>query len=112
MHQKLYLILIQLFYIKNDEGGEKDSNHQHTDDMITRVSHKQSKQIKAWQEAHPEWNKSPAGMDKFNNMVQTVLGGSADSVEKKRSRIRSELTEIVEISKNDQIIKSEEDIKE
>ena len=91
----------QQFYIKNEDKWHKDDGNEQTDDIIDRISHKQSKQIAAWKEANPGWETSITGMDKFHKMVQTVLGGSTDDIlAKKRRGIRKELTELTVIDKD------------
>ena len=88
------------FYVKEKNKWEKDNSSVRLDKSISQVSHKQIKQIKEWEERHPNWNESDAETEMYLKMIQQVMGGKDNNeIEKNNINIKKELGNTVELKK-------------
>lgn len=88
------------FYVKEKNKWEKDNSSVRLDKSISQVSHKQIKQIKEWEEQHPNWNESDTETEMYLKMIQQVMGGKDNNeIEKNNINIKKELGNTVELKK-------------
>lgn len=88
------------FYIKEKNKWEKDDSSVRLDKSISQVSRKQIKQIKEWEEQHPNWNESDNETEMYWRMIQQVMGGKDSSeIEKNKINIKKELGNTVDLKK-------------
>ena len=63
------------FYIKDENEWSKDK-HNKLNDTIKHISQQQIKQIKCWEEAHPNYMKDDALLMEWHAMIYNMMGGS------------------------------------
>jgi hypothetical protein len=63
------------FYIKDENEWSKDK-HNKLNDTIKHISQQQIKQIKCWEEAHPNYMKDDSLLMEWHAMIYNMMGGS------------------------------------
>lgn len=71
------------FYVKDENKWKKDN--QKIENSIDKISHKQIKQIKEWEQMYPNWNESDTETEMYLKMIQHVMGGS-DNEEREKNK--------------------------
>ena len=80
------------FYIKDENKWEKDSEHMKIDQSIKTISHKQIKQIKDWEDEHPNWNTNVRETEMYMQMIQHVMGSTSEiDMNKDNENIKKEV---------------------
>lgn len=64
------------FYIKDENEWSKDKTHNKINETIKHISQQQIKQIKCWEEAHPNYLKDEALLTEWHKMIYNMMGGS------------------------------------
>lgn len=71
------------FYVKDEDKWGKDK--QHIENSIDKITHKQIKQIKEWENMYPKWNESDRETEMYLRMIQHVMGGN-DPIEREKNK--------------------------
>ena len=64
------------FYIKDENEWSKDKTHNKLNQTIKHISQQQIKQIKCWEEEHPNYMKDDALLNEWHKMIYNMMGGS------------------------------------
>ena len=64
------------FYVKDENEWSKDKTHNKINETIKHISQQQIKQIKCWEEAHPNYMKDDALLAEWHKMIYTMMGGT------------------------------------
>jgi len=67
------------FYVKDENEWSKDKTHNKINETIKHISQQQIKQIKCWEEAHPNYMKDDALIAEWHKMIYTMMGGTTNS---------------------------------
>jgi len=67
------------FYVKDENEWSKDKTHNKINETIKHISQQQIKQIKCWEEAHPNYMKDDALIAEWHKMIYTMMGGTNNS---------------------------------
>ena len=67
------------FYVKDENEWSKDKTHNKINETIKHISQQQIKQIKCWEEAHPNYMKDDALIAEWHKMIYTMMGGATNS---------------------------------
>jgi hypothetical protein len=92
------------FYIKEENKWGKDKNNEKIDQTIDSVTVKQIKQLKEWENHHPNYLQNDALLHEWHTMIQQIMGGSNSEINKNKEQIRKSLGKQNEI-KNAMVIK-------
>ena len=71
------------FYVKDEDKWGKDK--QHIENSIDKITHKQIKQIKEWENKYPNWSSSEKETEMYLYMIREVMGGKDDK-ERERNK--------------------------
>ena len=63
------------FYIKEEDTWKKDSEHKKINKSIQEVTMKQIKQLKAWEQKHPNYLIDDVLLGEWQQMIQKIMGG-------------------------------------
>ena len=63
------------FYVKEEDTWKKDSEHKKINKTIQDVTMKQIKQLKAWEQTHPNYLTDDALLVEWQQMIQKIMGG-------------------------------------
>ena len=86
------------FYIKDQDGWEKDKNNKKIDKTITDITMKQIKQLKEWESKNPSYLQDDELMLKWHTMVRDIMGSSEDPErEKDRESIKKEISDTISV---------------
>ena len=66
------------FYVKDENKWEKDKKNEKITKTIQKVSVKQIKHLKEWENAHPNYLEDDILMEEWRNMVRTMMGCGSD----------------------------------
>ena len=69
------------FYVKDEDKWEKDK--QRIENSIDKITHKQIKQIKEWENKYPNWSSSEKETQMYLYMIREVMGGTDDKEREK-----------------------------
>ena len=86
------------FYIKEEDKWEKDMNNIKIDKTIENVTMKQIKQLKEWEEEHPNYLANDKLLNEWHTMIQQIMGGGECSeMTKNKEQIKKSLGNQIEI---------------
>lgn len=71
------------FYVKDENKWGKDN--QRIENSIDKITHKQIKQIKEWENKYPNWSSSEKETQMYLYMIREVMGG-IDDKERERNK--------------------------
>ena len=63
------------FYVKEEDTWKKDCEHKKINKTIQDVTMKQIKQLKAWEQAHPNYLTDDGLLVEWQQMIQKIMGG-------------------------------------
>ena len=66
------------FYVKDEDKWGKDQKNEKISKTIQKVSVKQIRHLKEWENAHPGYLEDDVLMEEWRNMVHTMMGGGDD----------------------------------
>tara|TARA_B110000037_G_scaffold85614_1_gene101553 strand:+ start:151 stop:1098 length:948 start_codon:yes stop_codon:yes gene_type:complete len=88
------------FYVKDEDIWKKDDIHSKIDKSIEDITMLQIKQIKQWEQEHPDYLTNETLLKQWHTMLQNAMGGSdGDDREKNKDSIKKELGISVEVKK-------------
>jgi len=64
------------FYVKDEDKWEKDVEHEKLEKSIQTITKKQIKQIKEWEQSHPNWNNDDKETEMYMTMIKQVMGSN------------------------------------
>jgi transcription elongation factor Elf1 len=64
------------FYIKDENEWSKDKTHNKLHETIKHISQQQIKQIKCWEEQHPNYINNNVLLNEWHKMIYNMMGGS------------------------------------
>jgi hypothetical protein len=91
----------ETLYIKDEDKWEKENEDKSKiRKAIKQISHKNSKMISMFKEAHPDCNKSVSKYsDQYNKIIIEAMGGPGDNDNEKEDKIIKNITKEVTIEK-------------
>ena len=92
------------FYVKEENKWEKDKNNEKIDQTIESVTVKQIKQLKEWEQNHPNYLTNDKLLNEWHTMIQQIMGGGNNEIDKNKEQIKKSLGNQIEI-KDAMIIK-------
>ena len=66
------------FYVKDENKWERDKKNEKISKTIQKVSVKQIKHLKEWENRHPGYLEEADLMEEWRSMVHTMMGGGSD----------------------------------
>jgi hypothetical protein len=69
------------FYVKDEDKWGKDT--QQIENSIDKITHKQIKQIKEWEDKYPNWSSNETETEMYLYMIREVMGGKDDKEREK-----------------------------
>jgi len=86
------------FYVKEENKWEKDMNNEKIDKTIENVTMKQIRQLKEWENEHPNYLQNDKLLNEWHTMIQHIMGGGAVSeTTKNKDQIKKSLSNQIEI---------------
>ena len=85
------------FYIKEENKWEKDMNNEKIDKTIESVTVKQIKQLKEWEKDHPNYLTNDKLLNEWHTMIQQIMGGGNNEIDKNKEQIKKSLGNQIEI---------------
>ena len=73
------------FYVKDENTWTKDSQHEKINKSIQDVTMKQIKQLKAWEQQHPDYLTDDALLCQWHQMIQKIMGGANEEEREKNA---------------------------
>lgn len=74
-------------YIRDDNKWEKDGDGKMLDTQIDAVSKKHIDILKAWEDAHPNWQNSEKETNTYILLVEQMMGGRSEQERNKKHRL-------------------------
>ena len=88
------------FYVKDENKWEKDKVHSKIDKSIDEITIKQIKQIKLWENEHPNYLQNDKLLEQWHTMIQHAMGGGGENKRvKNKDSIKKELGITLEVKK-------------
>ena len=88
------------FYVKEEDTWTKDSEHEKINKSIQDVTMKQIKQLKAWEQQHPNYLTHDHLLCEWHQMIQKIMGGSNEEErEKNAENIKKGISSSVDMKK-------------
>lgn len=86
------------FYVKEENEWKKDENNVKIDKTIEDVTMKQIRQLKKWEQDHPNYLDNDRLLSEWHIMIQHIMGGSITSeTAKNKEQIKKTLGNQIEI---------------
>lgn len=85
------------FYVKEENKWEKDKNNEKIDKTIESVTVKQIKQLKEWEQNHPNYLTNDKLLSEWHTMIQQIMGGGNNEIDKNKEQIKKSLGNQIEI---------------
>ena len=73
------------FYVKDENRWQKDNVHKKINKSIQDVTRKQIKQLKAWEQQHPNYLVDDNMLAQWHQMIQKIMGGSNEKEREKNA---------------------------
>ena len=73
------------FYVKDENTWTKDSEHTKINKSIQVVTMKQIKQLKEWEQKHPDYLTNDGLLGLWHQMIQKIMGGSNEQEREKNT---------------------------
>lgn len=74
-------------YIRDDNKWEKDGDGKMLDSQIDAVTKKHIDILKAWEQAHPNWQNNEKETNTYILLVQQMMGGTSEEERNKKHKI-------------------------
>jgi len=88
------------FYVKEEDTWKKDSEHEKINKSIQDVTMKQIKQLKSWEQQHPDYLTNDGLLFEWHQMIQKIMGGSNDEEREKNAEdIKKGISSSVDMKK-------------
>ena len=86
------------FYVKEEDGWEKDDKNIKIDKSIQEVTIKQIKKLKVWEQNHPDYLTDESLLCEWHSMLQRIMGGGqAEDINKSKEQIKKQISENIEL---------------
>ena len=73
------------FYVKDENTWTKDSEHKKINKSIQDVTMKQIKQLKSWEQQHPDYLVDDVLLCEWHQMIQKIMGGANEEEREKNA---------------------------
>ena len=83
------------FYVKEDDVWQKDTNNEKIDRTITNIKIKQAQSLTEWEKEHPNFQKDPALLEKWQYMMANL--SAAEGKEKASKNIARNIADVLNI---------------